>query len=51
MKKIINPCTCMVGTRKVDAFCKIEYVNGELTIAGLLALSVMETVLEQLDSA
>lgn len=36
MKKIINPCTCMVGTRKVDAFCKIEYVNGELTIAGVV---------------
>lgn len=37
MKKIINPCkSAVIGKGFSDAFCKIKYVNGELSITGVI---------------
>lgn len=44
MEKIINPCTCKVFGRRreimVDAFCKIKYGNGNLSITGVIGPKV-----------
>lgn len=39
MKKIINPCKCKVSSEmeKQNAFCKIEYEDGRLSISGVIA--------------
>ena len=36
MKKVINPCVCKVGERNANAFAKIEYENGRLSICGVV---------------
>ena len=36
MKKIINPCTCNVRGRNENAFVKIEYVDGCLSLSGVI---------------
>ena len=36
-KKIVNPCTCVCGGGKVaQTFCKITYIDGRLTISGVI---------------
>ena len=36
MEKIINPCTCEVRGRNENAFVKIEYADGRLTLCGVI---------------
>lgn len=36
MKKIINPCRCIVGKRWYEAYAEIEYENGNLSIHGVV---------------
>ncbi len=39
MRKIINPCKCDVGYKHeklVNTFYKIEYINGKLSICGVV---------------
>lgn len=36
MKKIVNPCTCKVGKSAANAYVKIHYENGRLSMSGVI---------------
>lgn len=36
MKKIINPCMCNVYNDRANAFVKIEYESGRLSLCGVI---------------
>lgn len=35
-KKVVNPCTCEVNGRDYPAYAKIKFINGNLTISGVI---------------
>jgi len=34
--KVVNPCTCEVNGRNYSAYAKIKFINGNLTIFGII---------------